>query len=210
MQRAGADEHRYALAGVEHLGGAPQLLVVGRDVRGCVAGAGVNGAVGVRRCRHGWFHLQVVGDDHAGDGALGERDPHGAVDQVTDLAGLGGHLDVLVRDVLVEGGEVDLLLVVAAEAEPGLLADDRYDRLVVELGVIEPVEQVDRAGAGGGEAHAGFAGELGVGAGHEGGHLLVANLDELGAVLCAAEGAHDAVDAVAGITVDAFHSPLVR
>ncbi len=110
-----------------------------------------------------------------------ERDPHGAVDQVADLAGLGGHLHVLVRDVLEQRGEVNLLLVVAAEAEPRLLADDRDDRLVVELGVIEAVEEVDRARPGGGEADAGFAGELGVGAGHEGGHLLVADLDELGA-----------------------------
>ena len=69
----------------------------------------------VRWCRHGWFHLQVVGDDHAGNSALGERDPHRAVDQVTDLAALGCHLDLLVRDVLVERGEVDLLLIVAAQ-----------------------------------------------------------------------------------------------
>jgi serine phosphatase RsbU (regulator of sigma subunit) len=46
-----------------------------------------------------------------------------------------------------------------------------------------------------------------VGAGHEGRHLLVADLDELGPVLAAAERADDAVDAVAGIAVDALHAP---
>ena len=44
-----------------------------------------------------------------------ERDPHRAVDQVPDLPGLRGHLHVLVRDVLEQAGQVDLLLVVAAE-----------------------------------------------------------------------------------------------
>ena len=61
--------------------------------------------------------------------------------------GLGGHLDVLVGDVLEQGREVDLLLVVAAEAGARLLADDRDHRLVVELGVIEAVEKVDGSGA---------------------------------------------------------------
>jgi hypothetical protein len=54
---------------------------------------------------------------------------------------------------------------------------------VVELGVVEPVEQVDRAGTGGGQADADLAGDLGVGAGGEGGDLLVADLDELELVL---------------------------
>ena len=105
--------------------------------------------------------------------------------------------------------EVDLLLVVAAEPGPRLLADDRHHRLVVELGVVEAVEQVDRAGARGGHADADLAGELGVGAGHERGHLLVADLDELGplAVARARERAQDAVDPVAGIAVDAPDAP---
>ncbi len=130
---------------------------------------------------------------------------------MANLAGLGGHLHVLVRDILEQRGEVDLLLVVAAETEPGLLADDRHDRLVVELRVIQAVEEVDRARPGGGEANASLTCELSVGAGHEGGHLLVADLDELGPVtpvLAAAEGTHDPVDPIAGITVNTFHSPL--
>ena len=95
-------------------------------------------------------------------------------------------------DVLEERQQVDLLLVVAAERGARLLADDGDHRLVVELRVVEAVQQVDGAGAGGGDAHADLAGELGVAAGHEGGHLLVARLDELGVAVGAVERAEDA------------------
>ena len=145
--------------------------------------------------------LQVVGDDHAGDGALGERDPAGAVDQVADLRrARWPSATYSCATSLNRRRQVDLLLVVAAEAGARLLADDRQHRLVVELGVVEAVEQVDRAGPRGGQADAELAGELGVGARHERGHLLVAHLDELGAaraVARALERADDAVDAVA-------------
>ena len=96
-------------------------------------------------------------------------------------------MHVLVGDVLEQDRQVDLLLVVAAERGARLLADDRDHRLVVELGVVEAVEEVDRAGPGGRHADADLAGELGVGAGHERGHLLVARLDEVDPVLGAIE-----------------------
>ena len=120
-----------------------------------------------------------------------------------DLAGRDRQLDVLARHVLEERGEVDLLLVAAAERERALLADDRHHRLVVELGVVEAVEEVDGARPGGGEADADVASELGVAARHEGGELLVGGLDELDAVNLV-EAAEDAVDPVAGIAVDAL------
>ena len=101
-------------------------------------------------------------------------------------------MHVLVRDVLEEIREVDLLLVAAAERCHGLLADDGDDRLVVELRVVQTVQEVDRAGARGGDADADLAGELRMAAGHERGHLLVANLDELGISVRAVEGAEEA------------------
>ena len=112
------------------------------------------------------------------------------------------------RHVLEQAEQVDLLLVVAAQTEPGLLADDRDHRLMVELGVVEPVQEVDRARPGGCQADARLARELRVRAGHERRHLLVANLDELGSPLSAPEGADDPVDAVSGIAVYALHAPL--
>ena len=75
--------------------------------------------------------------------------------------------------------QVDLLLIVAAQRRARLLADDGDDRLVVHLGVVEAVEEVDGARARGRQADADLAGEFRVRAGHEGGHLLVADLDEL-------------------------------
>ena len=79
---------------------------------------------------------------------------------------------------------------------------------MVELRVVQAVEEVDRARPGGREADAELAGPLRVSARHECGHLLVTNLDELGIAVGAVERAEDGVDPVAGIAVEAMHSPL--
>src|SRR5207249_4917777 len=63
------------------------------------------------------------------------------------------------------------------------------------------------------EADADLARELRVGAGHERGHLLVPDLDEVDPavrLLLPREGAHDAVDPVAGVSEDAPHPPLAE
>src|SRR5205823_3055954 len=99
-------------------------------------------------------------------------------------------------------------LVVAAQRGHCLLADDRDDRLVVELRVVEPVEQVDRPGARGGDADADLARELRVAAGHERSHLLVPDLDEVRVAARAVEGAEEGVDPVTGISVDPVDAPL--
>ena len=115
---------------------------------------------------------------HVG-GALGGGDPHGAVDEMPDLRRLHRHVHVLMADVLEQDGQVDFLLVVAAQPGARLLADDRHDRLMIELGVVQTVEQMDRARARGRQAHPDLTGEFGVRAGHERRHLLVAGLHEL-------------------------------
>jgi hypothetical protein len=58
------------------------------------------------------------------------------------------------------------------------------------------------------QAHADFAGELGVRARHEGGHLFMADLHEVDQVLMAVERPHDAVDSVAGVSEQPFDTPL--
>ncbi len=136
----------------------------------------------VRRLGDGGRLLDVVGHDDGGHGPLGQCDPARAVDQMTDLSGLHRHLHELVRHVLEQRRQVDLLLVVPAQAGARLLADDRHYRLVIELGVIQPVEQMDGPGARGGHADPELVRELRVGAGHECRHLLVADLDELRAL----------------------------
>ena len=78
---------------------------------------------------------------------------------------------------------------------------------MIHLRVVQAVQQMNRARAGCREADADFAGELRVRARHERRHLLVAHLDEVDPALRALERAHDAVDAVAGITVNAINAP---
>src|SRR5205823_2259374 len=112
------------------------------------------------------------------------------------------------RDVLEQRDEVDLLLVVAAETHARLLADDRHNRLMVELRVVETVQEMDRARAGRRETHADLPGPLRVRTGHERRHLLVAHLDELQLVLVPLQGADDRVDPVARITVDSPNAVL--
>src|SRR6185312_7353957 len=145
---------------------------------------------------------------------LGLGDPQRAVDQVADRGGIvrllaerGGH-------VAVELQQLDLLLEVTTDRPHERLPHDRDDGLVVELGVVEPVQQVDRARSGGRHADTDLARELRVPAGHERGHLLVAGLDEAQLVLVATQRAEDAIDAIPREAVDGadvpFDQPLTK
>src|SRR5581483_7786674 len=89
-----------------------------------------------------------------------------------------------------------------------LLADDRDDRLMVELGVVKTVEEMDRTRARRRHADSDVAGQLGVRGRGEGGDLLVARLGELELVADLVEGAEQAVDPVARIRVDALDAPF--
>jgi hypothetical protein len=113
---------------------------------------------------------------------------------------------VLAGHVLEEREEIDFLLVVAAERRALLLPDDCDDRLVIGLGIVEPVQEMDCARPRGRKAHSDFASELRMRARHEGRELLVTSLHELDRI-AAPEGADDAVDTVAGITEDTAHAP---
>jgi hypothetical protein len=84
------------------------------------------------------------------------------------------------------------------------------DGHVVELGVAQTVEQVDRSGTGGRHTHPDPTRELGVTGGGEGGHLLVAGLDELRLIVGAAKRRHQAVDTVPGIGKNVLDSPLAQ
>ena len=168
----------------------------------------MDGSVLVRRRRDRFLGGDVVGDNDAGDRALVEGDANGPVDEMAHLHRIGRHLHVLVRDIFEEGGQVDLLLVASAKRGQCLLSDDRDDRLVVELGVVETVQQMNRAWTGGCDANANLAGELRMAARHECRHLLMARLDELRIAAGPVESAEKRIDPVAGITVDAPNAPL--
>jgi hypothetical protein len=73
---------------------------------------------------------------------------------VGGLPRVHGGLDILVRDVLEEVREVDLLKGARAERRAWLLANDREHRLVIEHCVVEPVQRMDRTRPGGDQADA--------------------------------------------------------
>ena len=204
-----ADQHRDFAACVENRRGALEIALCGDDVRLRHADTRVHHPVLAR-----WFgdrveFLHVVRNDETRHRALHCRNPHGAVDQMAHLFGSHRSMDILMRDVLEQRVKVDLLLIAPADCRSGGLADDRDDRLVIHLGVVEAVEKMDGAGARGGEADTDFASELRMTTRHEGAHLLVARLDELDAIPRAFERAHEAIDPVSGIAVDAPHAPVV-
>jgi hypothetical protein len=207
VHRAGAGQDRDLFAGVQHLRRALQVVAGGHDVRPAVTGAAEYAAVLARRDFDRLQFLDVVGNDDAGHAAQGLRDAHRAVYRMAHLFRHGHHVHVLVRHVLEQRDQVHFLLVVAADRHARRLADDGHYRLVVQLGVVEPVQQMDRPRARGRETYPDFAGELRVRAGHEGRAFLVPHLDEFDQLRMAVQRAHDAVDAVAGITVDSLHAP---
>jgi hypothetical protein len=171
------------------------------------ADARMHGAVLAGWLTHRVELLNVVRKDDAGDRALDLRNPHGAINEVADLLGRRRHVDVLVRDIIEERNEVDLLLVMTAQGRAGLLSDDGDNRLMVQFGVEQSVEQVDRAGPGGRKPDTDFAGELRVRARHERRHLLVPYLREANPILRAIECTENAFDAIARVAVNPGDAP---
>ena len=73
---------------------------------------------------------------------------NGAIDRVSYLHRIDDAHDVIRSDVFEEDVEIDFLLVVAAECHRRGLADDREDRRVIALCIVEPIEEMNSAGAG--------------------------------------------------------------
>ena len=102
--------------------------------------------------------LQVDRAGDVRDAAQRQRRAAAGVDQRADVPGAEDLL-VVDGDVLEERQQVDFLLVARADQVVVGLAGDREHRRAVHLGVVEAVEQVDRARARGGEADAEPAGD---------------------------------------------------
>ena len=148
--------------------------------------------------------------DGAGDVRHASADQCRAAGRVDQGLGLSRARELLVvdGDVAIEGQQIDFLMVIGAEEVVVGLARDGKHRRPVLLGVIEAVQEMNRAGPRGGDADAEAARELGVAAGHEGRGLLVADLDEAHLVLPRPEGLHQPIDAVAGQPEDHVHFPV--
>ena len=87
--------------------------------------------------------LYVVRQDYARYGALGKGDPHGPVYQLPDLCRICRHVDVMMGNILEEGNQVHLLLIIGAKSGCCLLSYYSHHRLVVHLRVIQAVQQVN-------------------------------------------------------------------
>ena len=154
--------------------------------------------------------LDVVGDDDAGRRVGRQRGADGPVDEVGQLLGHGEGLDVLVAHVFEQGSQIDLLLVGPAHGRAVGLPDDGQHRHMVQLGVVEAVEKMDGAGPRRGHAHTEVAGELGIAHRLEGGHLLVAGLDELRRGVGLDPRPEYPVDAVPGVGEDLVDAPCLE
>ena len=194
------------LAVVQNVGGRPEQALF-REFRGTgVADTGMGRAVGERRILVVEF-LQVVRQDDAGDRTLVVRDAHGAVDQMADLLRHARHPDIF-GDILKQVLQIDFLLVAGAEAAPRLLANQRDDGHMIHLGIVKPVQKMDRAWPGSRVAQADLAGELGMRRRHEGRHLFVTDLNVLHLLLGFFQRDVESADAVSGISVNASSIPI--
>ena len=90
--------------------------------------------------------LDVDGERDVGDAAVGERRPAREVGDVLDVRGAHDALAVL-RDVHEQPVEGHVLLGVGADEVVIRPAGDGKDRLAVEGRVVEPVQEVNPAGA---------------------------------------------------------------
>ena len=89
-----------------------------------------------------------------------------------------------------------------------VLLNDGDDGLVIELGVVEPIEQMHGSGPRSGQADSRFTRELGIPASHEGCHFLMPCLNEADIILHFRKRAHDAVYPIARITEYSLHASV--
>jgi len=87
-------------------------------------------------------------------GPLRSRDAQGTIDGVPHGQGRGDGGDELVRHVLEERVQIDLLLIGGPHGGGRALADDGHHGLVIARSVVEAVQQMDGAGPTGRKADA--------------------------------------------------------
>src|ERR1700761_7274951 len=152
--------------------------------------------------------LDVFWQDDDGRYIVGLRDPHAPVQEMPHLSRRGSLL-YEACNVREHSVQVEFLLVAgAADGRFGLTADSEH-RHVIQLPVIQAGDQMCGPRSAGRQADAELAGKLGFSHGHEGGLLLMPDLDEID-VVGPLQSTDHAVDAVAGVSVDAADTPGVQ
>src|SRR5581483_2759669 len=157
-----------------------------------------------------FIELLVLYIDRSGDVRNASAGQSASDGQFRYVSGMCRAHDALVvdGDVFKQLVERHILLRVRSNQVVKLQAGDRQDRLAVHLGVIQAIQQMDSAGAGGGDTNAEFAGEFRVAASHEGSGFFMPYLDEANFVLYFPEGFDKAVDAVSGKSEDCIDAPV--
>ncbi len=115
-----------------------------------------------------------------------------------------------VRHVGKDAIKIQFLLIAGGAGGGFRLAGDRQHRRMVKFGIIQAGQQMGGAGAAGREADAQLAGEFGMARRHKRRHLFMAHLNKFDAralFIGALDGPQDAVNAVAGVAVNAGYAP---
>jgi len=201
-----ADEDRDLFPRVQHVRGAAQVGFGGEpgapraDVRIVLRNVPVRGLVVL-------LVLKVGRDVDVGHAAARER---GAAGEVRDVGDVGGthHSRVVDGDVHEQPVEIDVLLGMGVDEVVVGVPRHREHGLAVELRVVEAVQEVDPAGPGSGETDTEPARVLGPAARHEGGGLLVPDVDETDPRAVLPQRFHDPVDPVARQTEYRVDAPL--
>ena len=205
--RTGADQNSYLAAGIEDVRRTRQVGIFGHDLRLAIADSRAREAMCNRRLRV-VLVLNVLGQDQDGGTVFCLGYPDASIDQMPHLSRRGGFLRED-RDIRKHAVEVEFLLIAGAPDGCFGLTAYRQNWRVVQFGVVQARDQVGGARTAGGQADPDLAGEFGMGHRHEGGHLFVPDLDEFDRIGPLQRPDH-AVDAIAGITVNAADTPSVQ
>ena len=146
----------------------------------------------------------VARDDHHRHAAPGDGDADRLLEDARHLVGVGDQLDI-VRALGEELLGMRLLEVGAADLGARDVGGDRQHRHAAALAVEQAVDQVQVAGAAASGADGELAGEVRLGAGGEGGRLLVPHVDPVD-LLLPAQRIGEAVQRIAHHAVDALHA----
>ena len=150
----------------------------------------------------------VAGHDDDRDAALGDRDPDGALENLRQLLRIGDELDV-VAAFLEQAFRMGRLEIVDADFGARDVGGDRQHRHAVALAIEQAVDQMQIARAATAGADRQAAGEMGLGAGREGGGLFVPHMDPVDG-FPAPQRIGEAVERVADDAIDALDAGLLE
>src|SRR5690348_889741 len=86
----------------------------------------------------------------------------------------------------------------------------RQDRLAIQLGVIQPIQKMDASRTGGGHANSKLSGIFRIRTSHEGGRLLMPNLNKPDLLFARAQGFHDSVNSITRQAKNHFNAPVQK